>query len=247
MSPEPGEPAATRSASPPIGLIAGVVVLLLIVAGSVWFWRLRAANAAEAAAKTALEQKEVILVADGGHVKVLNNMRKLDDATFANIGGLSYLHTCNLSGSEVTDAQMAVLGTLPGLLILQVDHSPAVTSAGLAPVANLSTLERLFANDTSIDDAGLAHLSGLPNLNTVDISHTKVTDAGLKHLVGVPKLEVLRICGNDISDAGVESLKQMTSLKLLNVGGTKITPEGVKALRAAKKDLVVEESESSAR
>lgn len=235
----PKQPASRR----PYAAIAGAIVLLAALGGGAWYWRTMQANAAEAAAKTVLEPRGVILISEGGHIKVLNSMQHLDDADFAKIGDLSHLHTCNLSGSKVTDAQMAVLGTLPGLLVLQVDNSPGVTSEGLVHVAKLRSLERLFANDTSIDDAGLAHLNGLPNLNTVNLSHTKITDAGLKHLVGAPKLEVLRICGNEVTDAGVESLKAIPTLRLLNVGGTKITKAGIQALRAANKDLVVEEAE----
>lgn len=226
---------------PPIGVILLALLVIAMLAGGAWWLRTNAANAAEQAAKFTLEQQGTILVANGKHIEVLNSMQPIDDAVFAKIADLGHLHTCNLSGSQVTDAQMVVLGKLPKLLILQVDNSPGVTSEGLSHVTGLKSLEKLFANNTSIDDAGLVHLGGMGNLTTVDLSYTKITDEGLKDLVPLPSLEVLRICGTEVTDAGVESLKAMPALKLLNVANTKITPEGVKALKAARSGLTVEE------
>lgn len=237
----------SSKARPRYGLVAAVVLLILALAGGGWYWRLQRANAAEAAAKAVLEPKGVILVADGGHIRVLNSMQPLDDATFAKIGDLGYLHTCNLSGSQVTDAQMAVLGTLTNLLILQVDASPGVTSQGMANVKGLTSLERLFANDTSIGDDGLEFIQGMQNLNEINISRTKITDAGLKYLTGLPRLENLRISGTEVTDAAVESLSAITSLRNLDVSGTKMTPAGVQALRAANSKLVVEDAGEVAR
>jgi hypothetical protein len=247
MSADPAEPVATPSSRPPYGMIAAVAVVLLVLLGGFWFWRSNAANAAEAAARKELEAKEILLVAEGPHVRTLNSMKPIDDATFAKIGDLHYLQSCVLSGSEVTDAQLAVLANVGSLLNLVIDHSPGVTSAGLAHLQGHGSLEKLFAGNTSIDDAGVAHLSGMPSLNTLDISYNKITDAGMAHLVDIPKLEVLRICGTEVTDAGVESLKQITSLRDLNIAGTKITADGVKALRAANKDLVIKEEDGGGR
>ncbi len=247
MSSAPAEHLALPPKRPRIGVILAVVTLIIASAGGVWFLRTRAADAAEKSARAALEQQEIILVANGAHIEVLNSAKPIDDATFARIADLGHLHTCIFSGSQLTDNQMAVLGRLPNLLTLNIDSNPAVTSQGMMHLAGQSSLEKLFANDTSIDDAGLVHLQGFDRLNTLDLSYTKITDEGLKQLVALPKLEVLRICGTNVTDAGVESLKAIPALKLLNVGGTKITAVGVKALRAARKDLSVEEQEQGGR
>ncbi len=247
MTSAPAEPSAAPPRRPPVGVILAVVIVVVACVAGVWFLQTRAADAAETSARAALEQQEIILVANGAHIEVLNAAKPIDDATFAKIADLAHLHTCIFSGSQLTDNQMAVLGRLPNLVTLQVDSNPAVTSQGMMHLAGQSSLEKLFANDTSIDDTGLVHLQGFGRLNTLDLSYTKITDEGLKQLVALSKLEVLRICGTSVTDAGVESLKAMSALKLLNVGNTKITPAGVKALRAARKDLAVEEQEQGGR
>lgn len=238
---------AQSSRRPPIGVVLGVALLIAASAGGFWFLRTRAADAAEKVARTALEQQEVILVANGAHVEVLNSAKPIDDAVFALIADLGHLHTCILSGGQATDSQMQVVGRLPRLITLQIDHSAGVTSQGLSHLTGLTSLQKLFANNTGIDDAGLAHLQNFRQLNTLDVSYTKITDEGLKHLTSLPKLEVLRIVGTNVTDAGVESLKAMPALKQVSVANTQITPAGAKTLRGAINGLTVEEQEQGGR
>ena len=230
----------------PIGLVLGGLLLAALILGGVWYAQAAARDSAEAEARQALTQvaDRVLLVANGPHVEVVNMLQPIDATLFQHIGKLYRLSTCKLSDCDVTDDQLAQLTGLSSLLVLQVERCPKVTSQGMVHVAELSSLEKLFADGTSIDDAGLAHLAGLRTLTTLDVSHTKITDAGLAHLTDLPKLEVLRISGAEVTDAGVEHLKAIEPLRLLNVSGTKITPAGKQALQAVNRELKFEETET---
>lgn len=231
----------------PRGIIAGVAVALLVAAVGWWFLQNRARDAAEAEARAALNQvaDRVLLVANGPHVEVVNMLQPIERELFAQIGKLAYLQTCKLSDGQIVDEQLAELTQLPRLLVLQVERCPGVTSQGMAHVGRLTTLEKLFASDTSVDDAGLAHLQRLDRLTTLDLSNTKITDSALTQLAGLPNLEVLRVSGTSITDAGLEPLKSMTTLHLLNVSNTQVTAAGKRALLAANKSLKLEETEPS--
>lgn len=228
----------------PWSIIAGVAVALLVAAGGWWFLQNRARDAGESEARAALNQvaDRVLLVANGPHVEVVNMLQPIERELFPQIGRLSYLHTCKLSDCEIVDEQLAELTGLPHLLVLQVERCPGVTSQGMAHVGELTTLEKLFADGTSVDDAGLVHLQGLDRLTTLDLSNTKITDQGLAQLTGLSKLEVLRVSGTSITDAGLEPLKSMSTLHLLNISNTQVTAAGKQALLAANKDLKLEET-----
>lgn len=244
MTDSPAETPGVPARRPPFGLIAGALFVLAIVLGGGWYLRTATANAAEEAARAELEKHGIILVKTDGHVQVLNSMQPIDDVVFARIAELGHLTTCNLSGAKVTDAQLAMLQQLPQLMILQVDGSPTVTSAGMEHVAGLRALEKLFANGTSVDDSGLSHLGNMSQLTTLDVSDTKISDAGLKYLSSAPKLEVLRLRNDNVTNAAIDSFKAMAALKVLDISGTKITDEGLKSLRAAKSDIVIEQQEA---
>ncbi|MDZ4784393.1 MAG: hypothetical protein SGJ19_29460 [Planctomycetia bacterium] len=227
------------------GIIAGVAVVVLVAAVGWWFLQNRARDAAETEARAALNQvaDRILLVANGPHVEVVNMLQPIERELFPQIGKLHHLHTCKLSDCGIVDEQLAELTSLPHLLVLQVERCPGVTSQGMAHVGQLTTLEKLFADGTSVDDAGLAELQGLDRLTTLDLSNTKITDQGLAQLAGLSSLEVLRVAGTPITDAGLEPLKTMTTLHLLNISNTQVTAEGKRALLAANKALKLEETE----
>jgi hypothetical protein len=77
-----------------------------------------------------------------------------------------------------------------------------VTKADLAQVSELNL------EGTQVTDAGLAHLAGLTALERLWLIGTQVTDAGLAHLSRLTALEVLWLDDTQVTDAGVRKLKE---------------------------------------
>lgn len=132
----------------------------------------------------------------------------------------------NLSESQITDAQLECLESLPTLQELDL-YGTKTSDVGLGHVGGLVHLERLGVDGTQITDSGLEQLSGLPQLGNLDLSGTKVTDAGLKYLKILPNLEVLRLAATKISDAGLDHISGLPHLRELNLNGTQITDAGL--------------------
>jgi hypothetical protein len=90
----------------------------------------------------------------------------LSDGCLEAFRGLSGLESLSLSGNRITDA-------------------------GLALVAQHSTLEYLDLDVTDVTDAGLVQLESLKGLKTVSLGGTKVTPDGTKRLQGaIPGIEI---------------------------------------------------------
>ncbi|MEM0913267.1 MAG: c-type cytochrome domain-containing protein [Planctomycetota bacterium] len=66
-----------------------------------------------------------------------------------------------------------------------------VTDAGLAVVGGMVNLEKLWLNGTAITDQGLADLVRLRELRYLNLYGTQVSDAGLPKLAALPKLKRL--------------------------------------------------------
>jgi hypothetical protein len=119
---------------------------------------------------------------------------------------LGHLRGLNLSGTQVTDAELADLAELKELKFLWLSNTK-VTDAGLAHLAGLTSLRWLGLSKTKITDAGLTHLRGLQNLQLLRLKHTKVTDAGLAHLAGLTELADVSLEGTEVTDAIRERLR----------------------------------------
>lgn len=80
----------------------------------------------------------------------------------------------DLGGTGVTDAGLALLGSMPNLVRLHLERT-ALTDAGLKSVAQLHNLEYLNLYGTAVTDDGLDALQKLPKLKQLYLWQTKVT------------------------------------------------------------------------
>lgn len=138
---------------------------------------------------------------------VLSNMmgKEVDlDAALPLIPKLTKLDSLILSGTQVTDEQLKLVGQAKSLGDLQL-------------------------SDTPISDAGIKHLSGLTNLTSFYASRTKLTSASMPVFGKLPKLSTLGIDDTDIS-GGYESLQGLEGLTLLVAGKLKITDADADAI-----------------
>ncbi len=151
----------------------------------------------------------------------------------------------NLSGTDVTDAGLALLpeyleaiwlrdcrirgigladlGRLEALDTLYLDGTD-ITDEYLSGIRDVSGLVRLSLQRSAISDGGLEHLAPLAGLKCLDLSHTHVTGPGLKHLRGLAELRELNLSETPVTDAGLHPLRELTQLKKLRLGRTQITP-----------------------
>jgi hypothetical protein len=120
--------------------------------------------------------------------------------------------------SQLNDALMVHMASLPGLRLLRLNNS-VVTDAGLAHLRGLTNLQDLELLNTRITDAGLVHLEGLSDLRQLNLVNTKVTDAGLEHLKGpgypANRLGLLLVDGTRVTDCGLAALQR--TLPLLRI------------------------------
>lgn len=145
------------------------------------------------------------------------------------------------AGSKVTDRELALIGQLPKLRILNLAFCSDITDAGMMPLSNLNDLQTLILTDTPIGDPGLRPLAGLTNLRELELNQTKITDAGLARLIDLKNLEELEVQQTAVGDAGLKELKGLSKLKVLKVKLTKVTEAGAKELKAAIPGLEVTE------
>jgi hypothetical protein len=145
--------------------------------------------------------------------------------------GLSRLQTLILDTTPVTDAGLACLADLKGLVSLDLAYCGQVTDAGVAHLTGLTRLRGLKLCDTQVTDAGLASLEGLTDLEELDLHLTSITDAGLAHLRRLARLRELNLGYTHLTDAGLEYLKGLTGLTELNLENTEVSHAGVEGLR----------------
>jgi hypothetical protein len=169
--------------------------------------------------------------------------RWLADDDVVHLRSASALATLDLGQCKrLTDAALEALTSLR-LRALTIDACPAISDAGLARLAAITTLEELDAGwcpnvrgpldwlvhlerlerlalpHTGIGDEAAAAIATLPELTHLDVSHTAITDAGLARLAQLPRLSELRVAGCRVTPAGLAALREHPSLRHLSVSG----------------------------
>jgi hypothetical protein len=100
------------------------------------------------------------------------------------------------------------LARLPGLKQLSLAGSEA-SDDDLAVVGSLGALERLDLSWTQIGDAGIARLKQLQQLESLDLSWTGISSASLADLAGLARLKRLNAEGTELADDGGKRLHEV--------------------------------------
>lgn len=157
---------------------------------------------------------------------------KVDDDDLELIAGMDSLEELDLQRTDVTDACLATLASLPNLHVLRIgDSSAAVGDAGMSYLRELP-LEELDLSRTRITAATLQHIGGIPTLRRLSLREVNVGD-GLQHLQSLESLERLDLSNAEIEEDAWQPLLQMTSLRRLDLNGTTIPLDAVAELRSA--------------
>lgn len=124
-----------------------------------------------------------------------------------NLRGLSQIRYLRLTGSRVTDGDLALLTGMTGLKELLLG-STGVSSSGLKNLTWMTGLERLDLKDTVVGDEGLKALREMSSLKAVNLEGTAVSDVGMEQLYGMRRIEHLVISGTNVTPQGFDALKK---------------------------------------
>lgn len=118
----------------------------------------------------------------------------------------------DLQGPEFGDVDLKLLQPAISLEEIILSESQ-VTDAGIMHLLSLPHLKRIDLSHTKITDSALKQLASVENLETLNLSGTAITDRGLAHFKGHPHLTILRLDGcRDLSVAGLLALRQCPRL-----------------------------------
>jgi len=152
----------------------------------------------------------------------------------------------NLSGTEVTDADLGLLEALPDLQHLDLSGTK-VTDDGLRHVAALKDLSSLKLNKTAVTRAGLAQLRDLPQLSHLQVMGTEIQESDLARLAGMKSLRTVEpfwqnavkawlVEGKLAATAWASSGDKALSLRLLAPGVQRSSSQAVVLLAELRND-----------
>lgn len=131
-----------------------------------------------------------------------------DDGLIRYIKRFPNLTELYVKDTQIGDAGMTPLPALRRLKVLSVPIT-RVTNAGMQTIAEISTLEKLFAGGLEgVTDAGVPPLCSLPNLTLLYLPGTKITNSALPCIADMPKLTELSIGETGVQPDAVERLRQ---------------------------------------
>jgi hypothetical protein len=113
-----------------------------------------------------------------------------------------------LAFRRIKDADLQRVQQLEGIKWVDIRACTSITDAGMAHLAQITSITHLLLNGTQVGDAGVEHLAGLPNLRAIELAGTPVTDAVLTHLIRLPKLRLINLWGTSVSEAAVKRFRR---------------------------------------
>jgi hypothetical protein len=136
-----------------------------------------------------------------------------------------------LEHATLTDRDLAAIGELPNLRVLQLDDPRAsFSAAGIAHLTRPAGLEHLRIRGQGIDDAALGEIANIQSLRILNVPQATITDDGLAALRKLPHIIQLRFGSPEVTDAGMKTLAGLPALLRLHLIDVPITDAGLKTL-----------------
>jgi hypothetical protein len=120
------------------------------------------------------------------------------------------------------DSVLALLQGLSAHIITLNMAGKQVTDDGLAFIARLSRLRKLYLGNSVVTDQGLSALAGLRDLRYLNLTHTKITRDGLAALQALPQLGAIYLAGTDIQADAWPGLRRQFRGVYLDSGGYRL-------------------------
>jgi hypothetical protein len=150
----------------------------------------------------------------------------------------------HISYSHSVDRFLEQIRGLRGVRSLQI-YKTDLTDAGMDPLATLPDLESLGLYHVRITDAGLKELASCPKLSTLGIDPREPVTITISTLVALPHLQTLTLYDtypNSWIEPRLNDLEQATNLKELTL--VYISAAKVEAIRAKLPNCVITVNES---
>ncbi len=108
-------------------------------------------------------------------------------------------------GEQITDEGLARIATLSGLVELFI--TGPFTDAGLAHWRSLRNVRTLAIDSESVSGEGVANVATLGELNRLWLNTPRLSDDVVEALLGCSALEMLMITSSSLSEAGLQKLR----------------------------------------
>ncbi len=142
----------------------------------------------------------------------------LTDRSLDAVAKFRQLEYLGIGGTEFSDKGLEPITTLTKLKSLHLFFAPKVTNAGVARLASLKELQRIFLPvHGPVTVSGLNVLNKLPNLRFVQAGFISSRDEGQLNLSGLRHLEDVMLGGN-LRDKEIATLRDVPRLKRLQLG-----------------------------
>ena len=163
----------------------------------------------------------------------------IKDLTPIATGGRVALKRLSLAGTPLGDDQLALLGRLKNLELLDLTGCP-ITDTGLGShLPGLAGLQALALGGTGVGDEGIGKLAKCTSLRVLRLSDTAVSSAGLMLLAGLPELSRLDISGCAVGAAELTAVGRMPRLARLDLRRTSLPQQAVATWSAAHAECEV--------
>lgn len=193
---------------------------------------------------------------------------KINDASMAELKGLSKLKRLRIRGCDVTgegiqhiaenkalarfelrdssvdDDGLKVISQLPAVTYVDISECRLSSPEGIAQLGKLTGLTYLGLWETKTNDETLAGFGDLVNLEELNLKSTAVTDESLPVLMKMTKLKTLNVAGTQLGDDSFLELAKLPNLKSMNVANTSIGFDVIDTLAENHPDLQVIEFEN---
>ena len=120
----------------------------------------------------------------------------ITDADLAVLGTLTTLKRIDLSHTRITDIGFQHLKSLPSVEVLNLYYAEQIGDGAMAAIKNWKHLRELNVCGTKITDVGAGHIAAVASLESLNAGYALVTDAGFEPLANLPNLHSLSIGGN---------------------------------------------------
>ena len=136
------------------------------------------------------------------------SVQSLSDEGAAIIAEFPDIVELRISEPKITAAGLAHLAKLKKLTSLRLANLKTLEDADFAPLAQMTSLERITLSGSGAGDLTAAALAKLPNIRQVNIGSSAFTDEGMRHIGGIATLNHLLEIGQHaaITDAGLEHI-----------------------------------------
>ncbi|UIK08975.1 hypothetical protein [Neorhizobium galegae] len=147
------------------------------------------------------------------------------------------IHTLELRETQVSDAEIPIIGKLPRLHCIDLPHT-RVTAKGIAKLARMSVnLQSLALDGTQVDSESVGALALAPRLLELYLYGDEV-DTRTIALLGSVRLRELHLLGTNISDDAVPHLAAIAGLRFLSLDAN-LSDDALLALRSLRPHLLV--------